>query len=434
LPDGERAGRAASDRGRLLRWCVDSFDPGIGLYVHVPFCTAKCGYCDFNSYANSEHLIPAYASALLADASLWVGSVHGRRIETIFFGGGTPTLNPGAENQRILDGLRGMFDVAPDAEVSIEANPGSVDPGQLSFLRQAGFNRLSIGVQSFDDAELRQLDRIHTADEARRAIACAREAGFDNVNVDLIYGLPGQQLQSWQRTLDEAISMAPAHISAYALTVEDGTPLARDVARGRVAAPDGDAQAEMYEWTQDRLANAGYEHYEISNWARHGRACRHNLTYWRNREYLGLGAGAHAFLDGVRFASVSLPRRYIDLVAESAAAREDGRADLVHIVSREVIDDDLSIADTLILGLRLCEGVDLKAFTERHGRTVMDVCGDVIKEFAGYGLLELTDRRLRLTRRGRLLSNELFVRLLPARRGDAGVPVAGSSGTTGSRD
>jgi oxygen-independent coproporphyrinogen-3 oxidase len=411
---------------------VDSIDPGIGLYVHVPFCTAKCGYCDFNSYASSEHLIPAYTSALLADASLWVAAVRRRRIETIFFGGGTPTLNPVADNIRILDGLRAMFSVTPDAEVSIEANPGSVSVRDLSFLRRTGFNRLSIGVQSFDDAELRQLDRIHTAGEARRAIACAREAGFDNVNVDLIYGLPGQQLPSWRRTLDEAISMSPEHISAYALTVEDGTPLARQVARGRVALPDGDAQAEQYEWTEDRLAAAGYEHYEISNWARQGHACRHNLTYWRNREYLGLGAGAHSFLHGARFASVSLPQQYIDRVAESTASRATGRHDLLHIVSREVMDDDLSIADTLILGLRLCEGVELTAFSERHGRTVVDVCGDVIKEFVGYGLLELTDTRLRLTRRGRLLSNELFVRLLPDRRCDAGVPVARSIGATGS--
>jgi len=411
---------------------MDSIDSGIGLYVHVPFCTAKCGYCDFNSYANSEHLIPAYSSALLADASLWVDALSGRRIETIFFGGGTPTLNPVAENVRVLDGLRGRFDVAPEAEVSIEANPGSVSPEHLSFLRRAGFNRLSIGVQSFDDAELRQLDRIHTADEARRAIACARDAGFDNVNVDLIYGLPGQQFSSWQRTLDEAISIAPEHISAYALTVEDGTPLARDIARGRVVPPDGDAQAEQYEWTQDRLAVAGYEQYEISNWARQGRACRHNLTYWRNREYLGLGAGAHSSLESARFASVLLPRRYLDLVAESTAARADGRDDLVHIVNREVVDDALSVADTLILGLRMCEGVDLVAFAQRHGRTVMDVCGDVIKEFAGYGLLELTGRHLRLTRRGRLLSNELFVRLLPERSGDARIPVAHNTSANGS--
>ncbi len=394
---------------------MTSSDRGVGLYVHIPFCTAKCGYCDFNSYANHEHLIPAYTAALLDDASLWADALRGRPVETIFFGGGTPTLNSVADSSRILDGLRARFDVAPDAEVSIEANPGSVTTEHLAGLRRAGFNRLSIGVQSFDAAELAQLDRIHSADEARAAVASARDAGFENVNIDLIYGLPRQPLSSWQRTLEEAIALAPDHISAYALTVEEGTPLARDVARGRVPAPDGDAQAEHYEWTQDRLAAAGYEHYEISNWARPGHRCRHNLIYWRNREYLGLGAGAHSFLDGARFSSVLLPQRYIEAVAESVAARAAGRRDLPHIASREVIDEELSIADTLILGLRLCDGVDISWFAARHGRSLVGLHGALINEFAGYGLLELTETHLRLTPRGRLLSNELFVRLLPDR-------------------
>ncbi|TAK62114.1 MAG: radical SAM family heme chaperone HemW, partial [Dehalococcoidia bacterium] len=355
-----------------------SSDRGIGLYVHIPFCTAKCGYCDFNSYANHEHLIPSYTSALLNDASLWAGALRGRRIETIFFGGGTPTLNPVAESTRILDGLRRLFDVAPDAEVSIEANPGSITTEHLAGLRSAGFNRLSIGVQSFDDGELAQLDRIHTAEDAREGIRCARAAGFDNVSIDLIYGLPRQHLSSWQRTLGEAIALAPDHISAYALTVEEGTPLARDVARGRVPAPDGDAQAEHYEWTQDRLAAAGYDHYEISNWARPGHRCRHNLIYWQNREYLGLGAGAHSFLDGVRFSAVLLPQRYAELVAESAAVGAAGLDELCHIANREPIDEALSIADTLILGLRLCDGVDLEAFAQRYGRSVAELHGDLI--------------------------------------------------------
>jgi putative oxygen-independent coproporphyrinogen III oxidase len=397
----------------LLPLVVSSDNGGIGLYVHIPFCTAKCGYCDFNSYANHEHLIPAYTSALLDDAWLQADAVAGRSIETIFFGGGTPTLNPVAESKRILDGLRALFDVAPDAEISIEANPGSVTTEHLAGLRHAGFNRLSIGVQSLDDRELAQLDRIHTGGEARQAMVSAREAGFDSVNIDLIYGLPQQPLAAWQRTLDHALALAPDHISAYALTVEDGTPLARDVAHGRVPAPDGDTQAEHYEWTQGRLADAGYEHYEISNWARPGHRCRHNVVYWQNREYLGLGAGAHSFLNGARFSSVLLPQRYVELVGASIAARAAGRADILHLASSEFIDEALSIADTLILGLRLCDGVDLATFAARYGRSVTDVHGELIDEFAGYGLLELSETHLRLTPRGRLLSNELFVRLLP---------------------
>jgi oxygen-independent coproporphyrinogen-3 oxidase len=385
----------------------------IGLYVHIPFCTAKCGYCDFNSYAGQDHLIPSYSEALLTEASLWARSVGERAVETVFFGGGTPSLTPADEMAQIIDGLRRTFRVAADAEVSLEANPGSLTTEYLLDLRRIGFNRLSIGVQSFDDAELRSLDRIHTGEQAREAFACAREAGFDNVNLDFIYGLPGQPLEAWQRTLESAIALRPEHLSLYALTVEDGTPLARDVARGRTAAPDGDVQADCYEWTQERMARAGYEHYEISNWALPGRRCRHNLVYWENREYLGLGAGAHSHLNGLRFSTVLLPNRYVELVAESAQARTDGSVSMKHLAGGEQMTPENAMADTIILGLRLIEGIELAGFRERHGRSVEDAYGSVLDEYVSYGLLERTDRRLRLTPRGRLLSNELFQRLLP---------------------
>lgn len=385
----------------------------IGLYVHIPFCTAKCGYCDFNSYANHEHLIPSYAQTLVREASLWARTVGDRAVETVFFGGGTPSLNPMPEMQGILDGLREHFRIAPDAEISLEANPGSLSTEYLRGLREMGFNRLSIGVQSFDDEELVALDRIHSGEDARRAFASARAAGFENVNLDFIYGLPGQPLAKWQRTLEAALALAPEHLSLYALTIEEGTPLARDVARGRVAAPDPDIQAEHYEWTEARLARAGYEHYEISNWARPGHRCKHNLVYWQNREYLGLGAGAHSFLDGVRFSNVLLPNRYGELVDEAAAALASGVVPMRHVVSGETITPSLAMSDTLILGLRLVEGVALAEFRARHGCDADAACGDVLREFEGYGILERTPTHLRLTPRGRLLSNELFQRLLP---------------------
>lgn len=385
-------------------------DGRLALYVHIPFCTAKCGYCDFNSYANHEHLIPSYTQTLLRDARLWREATAGRRVESVFFGGGTPSLNPVDEMQAVLGGLRLSFDIAPDAEVSLEANPGSLSTEYLRGLRTIGFNRLSIGVQSFDDEELVALDRIHTGDDARRAYQSARDAGFANVNLDFIYGLPEQPLTAWQPTLEEALALAPEHLSLYALTVEAGTPLARDIDRGRTAAPDPDMQAEQYEWTQDRLSIAGYGHYEISNWARPGYECRHNLVYWTNREYLGLGAGAHSFLNGVRFSTVLLPNRYQELVDESAEAA-DGT--MRHVAGAEAITPALGMADTMILGLRLTDGIHTREFEQRHGRDVADVYGDVVDEFVGYGLLERTMTHLRLTRRGRLLSNELFQRLLP---------------------
>jgi oxygen-independent coproporphyrinogen-3 oxidase len=388
-------------------------DDGIGLYIHIPFCTAKCGYCDFNSYAGHDHLVPSYTDALIKEASLWERTLRGRRVETIFFGGGTPSLTPAADLARILASIRSIMQVDADAEVSLESNPGSVTIEYLRELRAIGLNRLSIGVQSFSDDELRALDRIHSGDDARAAFAAAREAGFDNVNLDFIYGLPEQPPERWQSTLEEALALAPEHLSLYALTVEEGTPLARDVARGRTPAPDGDAQADQYEWTQERMAAAGFEHYEISNWARPGRRCRHNLVYWQNREYLGLGAGAHSFLNGTRFSTVLLPNRYIELVDESAVPNAEGVRTMRHLAGGEQVTTETKMADTLILGLRLSEGVDLCAFERQFGRTVDELHGPVLEEFVGYGLLERDAERLRLTARGRLLSNELFQRLLP---------------------
>jgi oxygen-independent coproporphyrinogen-3 oxidase len=387
-------------------------DP-IGLYIHTPFCTTKCGYCDFNSYAGHEHMIPDYAATLLKDAALWRDAVAGRTVGTAFFGGGTPSLMPVADMAAILAGLRATFTLAPDAEIALEANPGGLTCEYLGGLRDAGFNRLSIGVQSFDDEELVLLDRKHTSEDARLAYAAARAAGFDNVNLDFIYGLPEQPLGAWQRTLDAALALSPEHLSLYALTVEEGTPLARDVARGRVPAPDPDMQAEQYEWTEARLAAAGYEHYEISNWALPGKRCLHNLVYWENREYLGLGAGAHSYLNGVRFSTALLPARYAELVEESAAGVIDGRGVMRHIAGAEPVTPELAMADTLILGLRLVDGIDVDAFARRHVRDVDDIYGDVIGEFTSYGILERDGTRLRLTPRGRLLSNELFQRLLP---------------------
>jgi oxygen-independent coproporphyrinogen-3 oxidase len=386
----------------------------IGLYVHIPFCTAKCGYCDFNSYAKQEHLVPSYTQSLLREAQLWQAATAGRAVETVFFGGGTPSLMPIEEMRTLIDGLRGAFDIAPDAEVTLEANPGSIDEPYLCGLRDLGVNRLSIGVQSFHDDELRALDRLHNAQHARDAFAAARAAGFDNVNIDLIFGLPEQPLERWQQTLEQAIALSPDHLSCYALTVEDGTPLANAVERGRTPAPDGDAQADHYEWTRERLARAGYQQYEISNWSRPLRRCRHNLIYWQAREYLGLGAGAHSYLDGVRFSTAKLPQQYQTLVDESFDARSsDGDVPMRQVVSGETITRELAMVDALVLGLRLIEGVDLASFRDRFGVDALDAFSEQLDVPLSARLVEAVDGRLRLTERGLLLSNEVFVRLLP---------------------
>lgn len=387
----------------------------LALYVHIPFCTAKCGYCDFNSYAGQEHLIPTYSQALVHEAKLWRSATAGRPLATVFFGGGTPSLTPLPEMKFIMDGLHQAFQFAPDAEISLEANPGSLDEEYLRGLRGLGFNRLSIGVQSFHDDELRSLDRIHSAEDAKSAYRAARSAGFENVNLDLIFGLPEQPLDRWRQSVEQALALGPEHLSLYALTVEEGTPLARDVAIGRTPAPDIDMQADHFEWTIERLAATEYEYYEISNWARPGYRSRHNLTYWQCGDYLGLGAGAHSYLDGTRFAVAASPSQYLSLVEQSWREAEDGdgKTPMRQVVSGETITPELAMADTLILGLRLVEGVSVDGFRARFGKEPHEFYGDKLAEPVAAGLLETVDGQLRLTPRGRMLGNEVFERLLP---------------------
>ena len=390
-------------------------DGAFSLYVHIPFCTAKCTYCDFNSYAGQESLMAPYAEALAREARLWSPLLRGRAVETVFFGGGTPSFMPLASLALILAALRDRFDLASDAEVSLEANPGTVDAAKILGLRAAGFNRISFGVQSFHDDELRQLQRIHDSREVEDAFLWARAAGFANINLDLIFGLAGQTLADWQRNVEMALSLGPEHLSLYALTLEEGTPLTRDVARGRSAGPDPDLQADMYEWSRPRLARAGYDHYEISNWARPGHRCRHNLTYWRNGDWLGLGAGAHSHLFGERFAAAASPSRYIALVAEAGETGQAARpASMKQITFREPGDLGREMSETVILALRLREGLDLAAFERRFGIGVAEAFPDVLSETLDLGLTEAVDGRLRLRDEAVLLGDEAFLRFLPA--------------------
>jgi putative oxygen-independent coproporphyrinogen III oxidase len=390
----------------------------LSLYVHIPFCSLKCSYCDFNSYAKLEHIVPEFTHALTAEMRLWSPSMVGRPAPTVFFGGGTPTLLPLEHMQSIMEALRESFELTPDAEITTEANPGTVDLDYLRGLVATGFNRLSFGVQSFDDAELLALDRIHTADDARQGYAWAREAGFRRVNLDLIYGLPEQTLERWQSNVEQALVLGPDHLSLYALTVEEGTKLAYDIDHGRVEEPDGDLQADMWDWARQRLAAAGYQHYEISNWARPGEECRHNLVYWRNGDWLGVGPGAHSHLGGVRFANVYSPAQYIRL-ADEGAARDlpTTERELIRAMSQVTFVDEqtpeLQMADTAILALRLNDGLDVAAFEQRFATTIEAAYGPQLAELTSLGFLKRANGRLRLTDRGRYLANEVFVRLLP---------------------
>ncbi|MGH2726197.1 MAG: radical SAM family heme chaperone HemW, partial [Actinomycetota bacterium] len=270
--------------------------PAFGIYVHIPYCISRCPYCDFNTYVGIEDTAPAYVDALLREADAWSARASGRTAGSIFVGGGTPSLLDPPLMRALLDGLRRAFAVEPDAEVTIEANPETVDVSRLRAFRDAGVNRISFGAQSFRPHVLATLGRAHTAGRTVAAVREARAAGFDNLNLDLIYGTPGETLDDWRISLERAVALEPEHLSAYALTIEEGTAFGADVASGRMPGPDEDDQAEKYERALDLLSEAGYEHYEISNWARPGFACRHNLVYWTQGEYAGLGAGAHGHI------------------------------------------------------------------------------------------------------------------------------------------
>ena len=371
-----------------------------GLYVHIPFCRSRCRYCSFNSYMGLEGLIPRYVSALIAEAQGWAGAIE---VDTIYFGGGTPSLLSAGQLGDILGALRRAFVVDPGAEITVEVNPGTASAGSLAAMRALGVNRVSLGVQSLDDRELGMLGRIHTAAEAVAAFEMAR-GSFDNVSIDLLYGLPGQGLGRWRRTLERALGLGPEHLSLYPLSVEEGTPLAQAIAQGRMSPPDADLAAEMYQLAEEALG--AYCHYELSNWARPGRECRHNLAYWYNLPYLGLGAGAHSCLGGSRFHNVASPREYIARVAGEVPG--EGA-----IAGSEPIAEALEMAETMILGLRLEEGVGLDRLALRFGGDAVARYRSQIDELKCLGLLEEGEGHVRLTARGRLLGNEAFLRFLP---------------------
>ena len=398
--------------------------PSLALYLHIPFCTSKCGYCDFNSYEGLDHVVPDYTPALVREMELWAPAARKYRVDTIFFGGGTPSLTSIADMQVLADALREQYDLSPDVEWTLEANPTELTREHLEGLRGIGVNRLSMGVQSMHADELELLERQHTPERVAQAVEDARAAGFENLNLDLIFGLIGHSLERWQSTLEQVLAFQPEHLSCYALTVEPGTALYYRVQKGLLEEPDADLAADQYDWTRERLAAAGYGQYEISNWSKPGQACRHNLVYWHAEPYLGMGAGAHSFFIGRRMANLDSPTRYVEAVNASYEERQasaSGRAELRQVAGGEVPDEATQRADAMILGLRLLEGVDMEAFRTRFGVSVDDAFADALKRHEGLGLLERADGHLRLTERGLLLANEVFVDLLPDPEPETGV-------------
>jgi putative oxygen-independent coproporphyrinogen III oxidase len=361
-----------------------------GLYVHVPFCLTRCGYCDFNAYAGLDHLASRYVAALLREVELAAPAWEGVEVASVFLGGGTPTTLEVADLKALLARVRSTFAMTADAEVTIEANPDTVDEAKLAGLREAGFGRLSMGAQSFDRKVLAALERIHQPESVSRAFHAARSAGYDNVNLDLIYGANGESAGSWERTLEEAVTLGPEHVSAYALTIEPATSLGRQVARGDVPAPDPDLQAEMFETACRVLGDAGYGHYEVSNWARPGYECRHNLGYWERRPYVGLGAGAHAYRDGRRWWNVRPPEEYLSIV-------ERGE---LPVGGYEELEPADAYLEEVFLRLRILQGIPASWVEDGRERPYLES-----------GLLVRDDGHLVPTERGMLLLNELVLGL-----------------------
>ncbi len=372
------------------------------IYIHIPFCSRKCSYCDFNSYDTPEISPVDYVELLLGELKATAAEFALQPAPTLYFGGGTPSLLAPGQIARLVAAVRNSCGLAADAEVTLEANPGTLSRESLAGYLAAGVNRLSIGVQSFDDAKLRLLGRIHSAEEARAAITMARLAGFSNIGIDLMHSLPGQTLAEWQLTLNEAIAMRPEHISAYGLTAEEGTPFAAMVAQGSMLLPDEELAAEMFELTAGLLQQAGYEYYEISNFARSGFRSRHNQVYWERGNYLGIGAGAHSFVRtpgyGLRWEN---PAKLTDYAAVVKEGRE--RADAAPVSRSE------AMAEYFFLGLRLMAGVDLGRFKDEFGVDATAAFPLVVERQIGRGLLIMGGGRLRLTQRGLLLANRVML-------------------------
>ncbi len=370
--------------------------PPIGLYVHVPFCVSKCAYCDFASYAGRETDIPRYVEAVVEEIIRRGEETGHPMADTIFLGGGTPSLLDQYQVTRILNALFQAFSVVPDAEITCECNPGTLTPPLAQALRKAGANRLSMGAQAAQPRLLRLLGRIHDWPQVIASADIARQAGFENLNLDLMFGLPSQTVANWRETLEAAIALAPTHLACYGLIVEEGTPICRDISAGTLALPDEEVEREMYELARHSLAEHAFEQYEISNFARKGYVCRHNIGCWTRTPYLGFGCAAHSFFNECRTMNPSSLDAYL--------AGEEPKT--------EPISQEEARFESLMLGLRMTRGVEDADFARMHGMSIRAALGEKLDKPIGDGLLEWHADALRLTRRGMDLQNSVLVDLM----------------------
>lgn len=372
------------------------------LYIHIPFCISKCHYCSFCSFVSRHQLYDQYIAAVKEELRLLAESEAETGVDTLFIGGGTPTCLPAPLLVELLHHCFGLFQVNPEAEISIEANPGTIDEKYLERLLKGGVNRLSLGVQSFDDGELGELGRLHSREDACAAVRAAQHAGFTNINLDLMYGLPGQDAASWQRSLRAGLSLHPTHLSLYQLTVEQGTVFDNRVTQGDLVLPSEEEVLLMDALTEDLCRQSHFKRYETSNYCREGFRCRHNINYWRNDEYYGVGAGAVSYLRGIREKRIADPAEYVRLIH----ARES-------VVSeREQLSWEESFRETVIMGLRMNEGVSREALLLRYEIDLVSYYGSTLVKLHQAGLVELTDSHLRISKKGLPLANQILAELV----------------------
>ena len=377
-----------------------SFKTASSIYIHIPFCATKCYYCAFNTYAFHKAQAAAYLQALQTEMKLYASDAD--TLRTLFIGGGTPSILSANALAQLFTDIHLNFTIHPDTEITVECNPGTVDPEKLRVLRDNGVNRLSFGLQAMQDETLEQLGRIHNVSEFLQSYHLAREHGFENINVDLIFALPEQEITAWHDTLSEVISLEPEHISAYNLVMEEDTPFYNQWQAGELLLPSEDTEADMFQHTIETLTAHGYTHYEICNFAKPDHFAKHNLVYWNNQPCIGLGAGACGYLNGVRYTNLRGITAYI------GALQHHNRP----IADTERLNGNAEKAETLMLALRKREGISLENYRHRFGEDIESVFGETLNKWRELQLLEQTDTHLRLTDRGLFLANEVFVELM----------------------
>ncbi len=372
------------------------------LYLHIPFCKTKCCYCSFNSFAAREELYASYISAVKTEITRLAEKQGRCALETFFIGGGTPTVLDSDQLVQLIKHVETQFDFTPDIEISLEANPGTVGESDLKKLKNGGVNRLSLGVQSFDDRELRILGRCHTCSEAEKAIKAAQNCGIENINLDLMYGLPGQDSESWHRSLDMALSLNLKHLSLYQLTVEPGTPLEKYIVSGKLSLSTEDDIAEMDQLTDRLIQKTRLNQYEISNYAEEGAECRHNINYWLNNEYFAAGAGSVSYLCGLREKRVLDPAKYINLISRGESV----------ILESEKLSLTASFRESVVIGLRMNRGVSLKELYSRYSINLKEHYGATLTRLVNLSLLILKGDRLQITDKGRPFANTIMSELV----------------------